>query len=111
MAESTIKKDAPIIKRKGYSYKIGTVNAGAVVDVTANQLGMSTPTGYTALAVYNTYTSAAHVAVIGYRGTATGTTGAAVTVKNTHATAAASSVTVYLYVSYIRDDLWDSNIT
>ena len=105
MATSTIKKDAPIIKRKAYSYKVGAVSAGSVAEVTANQLGVVIPSGYNVLAIYVAYTSAAHVAVIGVRATASGST-PMVYVKNTHAsTATGSGTSVYISIAFIRSDL------
>ena len=109
MATSTIKKDAPIIKRKAYSYKVGAVAAGAVKGITANQLGVTLPDGYNVFAVYVAYTTADHLAVIGVKSTATGTA-EMMWVKNTHASSATgASSTVYLSLAFIRSDLWASN--
>ena len=105
MATSTIEKDAPIIKRKAYSYKVGAVAAGAVKEITANQLGVTIPDGYNVLGVYVAYTSASHLAVIGVRATASGTA-EMMYVKNTHAsTATGANTSVYISLAYIRSDL------
>ena len=102
MATSTIKKDAPIIINKQYNGTFG-LSASERKGITANNLNMSTPSGYEVLGVYAAYTGSASVDVIGIRAVSTGTQNALWIRNNSNSTV--RDVAVYFYVAYIRSDL------
>lgn len=102
MATSTIKKDAPIIIKKQYTGTFG-LSASERKGITANNLNMSTPSGYEVLGVYCAYTGSTSVDVVGIRPVSTGSQNA-LWLRNKD-NSAVRDVAVYFYVAYIRSDL------
>ena len=88
--------------RKSYSYSYSDLAAGASLSITGNQLGMSRPTGYYPVGIYNLSTGSVYVALAGYNLLAT--SGAALTIVNNSSASRSGSVTfgiVYVNMSNV----------
>lgn len=101
MATTTIKKDAPILLRKSYTYKVASVGKSATATVTAENFGISVPAGYVACGVYGAYCSNASVLMVGFRAVSSGTI---VYLRNFTDTAV-TNVNTTIYVTYVREDM------
>ena len=92
---------SPLIKRVTYSYDYTNLAGGDTLYLTANQLGISTPSGYAVLAPYYWNTGNADVLVRYVSATAAGTQ-STMAVRNV--STAAKSGTVHLSMAYIRSE-------
>ena len=91
----------PLFKVVAYTYAY-SLAANENINITANQFEMSTPSGYTPIAVRNFYSGSNNAAVRAVYGSATG--GSTVMSVRNFTTNAISNVTAGLTVLYVRSD-------
>lgn len=98
-----IKKDAPIIVRKSYTYKVPNVPKNGSATVTVGDLGITAPAGYAFCGVYGAFCSNTDIIVAGFR--AVGTSSAAALYLRNISAAAITNVNVNLYLTFVREDV------
>lgn len=95
-----------IVKVVAYSYKVATeIASGGTCAITANQLGMSVPSGYTPLAIRYFTTGSPQLFAAAVSANASGS-GDAIVVKNTGGSkVSANVITVRITVAYILSNI------
>ena len=95
-AESAI---SGMIVKKDYSYTY-SIGAGAHIYVTATNLGISTPSGYTPIGVQVLWSGNANVSVMGFQGNVSGSSSFCELINNS--SSAVSNATLRVSVIYVR---------
>lgn len=102
MASSTFKKDAPIVKRQTFSYRVASIAGNTGRRVTASELGFAIPDGYQPFACAFAGSTDTNCYLYGFSAVQ-----GYVDIKNTSSTAK-TNVTVALIVSFIREDFFEA---
>lgn len=87
-------------QKKRYTYTISSIAAGATMIVSASNMGFSTPSGYTPVAIYDIYTGSPAISVAHVSVEATGST-TAIAFRNNYG-AAISNITCSVGILYIQ---------